>query len=190
MLIRLCGLCGIVGSVLSLIMIYVATALSPWFRWDTNALSELGVGEMAMLFNGAVIIGGVLNFFFALGVREYLAVKRSIKIGAVLIMLGSAFLVLVGIFTISYPVSYAIVSLGYFIVSPVGVILIGLGTRESATGMSSVAIGVVALVAILVLPIALLALSLRVGFGVPEIIEALIMAVWIVFMGLKLFQHK
>ena len=40
-LIRFGGFCGIVGSVLPIIMVFAATIISPWFRWDTNALSEL-----------------------------------------------------------------------------------------------------------------------------------------------------
>jgi hypothetical membrane protein len=48
MLLRLGGLCGILGSVLSLVMVFAATVISPWFRWDTHALSELGVGEVSL----------------------------------------------------------------------------------------------------------------------------------------------
>jgi hypothetical membrane protein len=189
MIIRLGGLCGVVGSVLTIAMVYAATAISPWFRWAANALSELGVGEVSLIFNSAVMIGGVLNFLFALGIREYLAGGRLVKAGVALIMLGSASLSLVGVFTIAYPVLHGIVALGEFVLAPLGFILIGFSARDSAVKKLSITAGIAALIAILILPI-LLALPFTVGFAVPEMIEALIVAAWIIFMGTKLLTFK
>jgi len=188
MIIRLGGLCGIVGSVLTIAMVYAATTISPWFRWTTNALSELGVGEVSLIFNSGVMIGGVLNFFFALGIREYLAGGRLAKAGVALIMLGSASLALVGVFTIAYPVLHGIVALGEFVLAPIGFILIGFSAKESAVKKLSIATGIAALIAILILPVILLALPFKVGFAVPEMIEALIVTTWIIFMGTKLLR--
>ena len=185
---RFGGLCGIVGAVLTLVMVFAATILSPWFRWDTNALSELGVGEVSLLFNCGVVIGGALNFIFALGVREHLLEGRLVSIGAALILVGSVSMLLVGIFTAAYPIAHAIVALGYFVSVPVGFILIGLGTRMPKIRMPSLATGMAALMVILVLPIIFLVAHFNVGFAVPEMMEALIIAAWIVFMGVKLLR--
>ena len=190
MLIRLGGLCGILGSVLALGMVFVATVISPWFRWDTNALSELGVGEVSLIFNSAVIIGGVLNFIFALGVRKYLSGRRVIRIGAALIMLSSVCLAFVGIFTIEYHFAHAIVSLGYFVLAPIGFILIGLGTERDTIRTPSIVTGIAALLAILMLPMMFLVMPFKVGFAVPEMIEALILAAWMVFIGVKLLRAQ
>ncbi len=187
-LMRVGGLCGLVGVVLTLALVLAATAYSPWFRWDTNALSELGVGEVSFLFNTAIIIGGALNFIFALGVREYLFGGRLILIGTTLIMFGSVSMLLVGIFTVAYPTAHAIVALGYFVLPPIGFILIGLGTRRPKIRMPSLVTGMAALMAILVLPIMFLVTPFKVGFAVPEMMEALIIAAWIVFMGVKLLR--
>lgn len=184
------GLCGIVGSVLTLVMVFVSTLMSPWFRWDTNALSELGVGEVALLFNGAVIIGGVLHFLFAIGLREYLPREQLIKIGVAFVMLGSVSLSLVGLFTISYPILHGIVALGEFVLVPIGFILIGWSATESRMKQLSIATGIAALIAILILPIFLLVLPLQVGFAVPEMIEGCIVAVWVVFMGTRLLRAR
>jgi len=190
MIIRLGGLCGVVGSVLTIAMVYAATIISPWFSWATNALSELGVGEVSLIFNSAVIIGGALNFLFALGIREYLGGGRLVKVGVALIMLGSASLALVGVFTIAYPVLHGVVALGEFVLAPIGFILIGISAKEGTIRRPSIATGIAALIAILVLPVILLALPFKVGFAVPEMAEALIVAVWIIFMGTKLLTHK
>ena len=133
---RFGGLCGIIGTLGTLIMVFAATMLSPWFRWDTNALSELGVGEVSLLFNSAVVIGGVLNCIFAVGVWAYLSDGRLVRIGAALILLSSGSLLLSGIFTVAYPIAHAIVALGFFILAPIGFVLIGLSTRilEIRTG--------------------------------------------------------
>ncbi len=188
MLLRLGGLCGILGSILSLVMVFAATVISQWFRWDTHALSELGVGEVALIFNSAVIIGGVLNFIFALGVRKYLSRRRVVRIGAALVMLSSVFLAFFGIFTIEYNFAHATVSLGYFVSAPIGFILIGLGTEKDTIRTSSIIAGIAALLAILILPIIFLVVPFKVGFAVPEMVEALILAAWIVFMGVRLLR--
>jgi len=76
---RLAGLCGILGSVLPLFMVLLATFLSTWFSWNENALSELGVGGQSLLFNSAMLIGGALNFLFALGLYKYLGREKLIS---------------------------------------------------------------------------------------------------------------
>ncbi len=185
----LSGLCGIVGSVLTLAMVFVATIISPWFRWDTNALSEMGVGEVSLIFNSAMIIGGFFNFLFALGIREKLGVEGLRKHGVALIMLGSVSLALVGIFTVSYPILHGIVALGTFILPPIGFILIGFSSKQSTMKKFSIITGIAALMTILILPFILLILPFNVGFAVPEIIEGLIVAAWIITMGIKLLKY-
>lgn len=185
----LSGLCGIVGSVLTLAMVFVATIISPWFRWDTNALSEMGVGEVSLIFNSAMIIGGFFNFLFALGIREKLGVEGLRKHGVALIMLGSVSLALVGIFTVSYPILHGIVALGTFILPPIGFILIGFSSKQSIMKKFSIITGIAALMTILFLPFILLILPFNVGFAVPEIIEGLIVAAWIITMGIKLLKY-
>lgn len=188
-LIRWGGLSGIVGSILTLLMVFAASIISPWFRWDTNALSEMGVGEISVLFNGAMIIGGILNFIFALGIREYLGKKGLVKYGAFLILLGSVSLAFVGIFTVSYPILHGIVALGTFVLPPTGFILIGISSKQSTMKKFSIISGIAALVTILLVPFILLIIPFNVGFSVPEIIEGIIVAAWIIFMGIKLLKY-
>lgn len=188
LLLRVSGLCGVLGSISTFVMVFVATAISPWFRWDTNALSELGVGEVSLIFNSAVVIGGALNFIFALGVRKYLSGTRVVRIGTALIMLSSVSLALVGIFTIEYHLAHAVVSLVYFVSAPIGFILMGLGRERGTIETLSIITGIAALLAILVLPMIFLVAPFKLGFAVPEIIEALILAGWIVFTGVKLLR--
>lgn len=189
MLLRLAGACGILGSVLPLFMVLLATFLSSWFSWNVNALSELGVGEQAALFNSAMLIGGGLNFLFALGLCRYMDKEKLIRAGIVSIMISSVSLALVGVFTIDYLVSHGIVAFGYFVLAPAGFLLIGFGTKERAIKNLSVTCGIAALLAILVLPVIIFASPFKVGFAVPELVEGLVIAVWTVFMSAKLLRQ-
>ena len=188
-LVRWSGLSGIFGSILSLVMVFAATIISPWFRWDTNALSEMGVGEVSILFNSAMIIDGFFNFLFALGIREYLRKESLAKYGTFLIILGSVSLTLVGIFTISYPILHGIFALGTFVLPPTGFILIGFSSEQPPIKKLSITTGIAALIVILVLPVILLALPFNVGFAVPEIIWSLIVATWIISVGMQLLRY-
>jgi hypothetical membrane protein len=170
-------------------MVLAATFLSSWFSWNVNALSELGVGEQAALFNSAVLIGGALNSLFALGLRQYVNDEKLTLAGIVLILLSSVSLALVGVFTISYLALHGIVAFGFFVLAPAGFLLIGFGTKEQAIKNLSVACGVAALLAILVLPVLIIALPFKIGFAVPELAESLAISVWTVYMSTRLIMQ-
>ncbi len=187
-LMRFGGVSGIIGPVVTLIMVFAAVLVSPWFKWDTNALSDLGVSEAALIFNSALIIGGVFNFFFVLGLRVYLPRTSLTSIGTVIVIGGGASLALIGIFTEDLSTVHTIVSFGFFLLLPVGLLLIGMGTWGGRMSLLTIATGIAALFSILALPIVLG--GLEVGFAVPEIIEALILSAWIVVMAARLLQSK
>ncbi len=189
-LLRFGGFCGILGSTLSITLVLIATVLSPWFSWENNALSEMGVGEMSLLFNGAMLIGGILIFFFALGLREYLDGNRLTQVGVNLIIIASVFLALIGVFTFDMMMLHGIVSLGPLLLAPLGFVFIGFGTEESTIRKFGIVCGVAALFSILVLPMIILFLQFKVGFAVPEIINTFITTVWLFGMGIKLIKHK
>ena len=186
--IRLAGVSGILGSLLPLGMVLSAAFLSSWFSWNSNALSELGVGEQATLFNSAMLIGGVLNFLFALVLYKYFGRENLSRTGAVTFMLGSVSLALVGGFTIDYHVPHGLAAFGYFVFAPAGFLLIGSGTKEGLVRKISYGCGVAAFLAILVLPEVVLAFQLSVGFAVPELIEGLMISAWTTYMSTRLLR--
>jgi hypothetical membrane protein len=150
----------------------------------------MGVGEVSLIFNSAMIIGGILNLIFALGIREYLGREGLAKYGTFLIMIGSVSLALVGIFTISYQILHGVVALGTFVLPPTGFILIGFSSKQSTTKKFGIITGIAALITILILPVLLLILPFNIGFAFPEMIEGLIVASWIIFIGIKLLKHS
>ena len=179
--VRFGGLCGVVGPVAALVMVFWATAVSPWFSWETNALSDLGVSEAAPIFNTALIIAGVLNFFFALAVRLSLPRSRINAAGSVVLILGGASLALVGIFTLDWPEIHRIVALGYFILFPVAMIILGAGLVSAGRtlyGSFTSVMGIAALVAIFGTP--------SEGLAIPEILEAIVLSAWSVITGARI----
>ena len=189
-LIRIAGFCGIIGSALITILVLFATLLSPWFSWEQNALSDLGVGEVALIFNVAVFFGGLLNLIFSIGVKEYLEKTKKSFFGVAFLMIASISLTLVGIFTIDFPIIHALVALSFFLLSPLALLLIGLNFKDNQTKNLSITLGSLSLAAILLLPIALIVLPIQAGFAIPEIIHSIILGIWTIIIATKMLRSK
>lgn len=108
-------------------------------------------------------------------------------------MLGGSSHSLVGVFTENYGALHSCVSLGYFVLFPIAMMLVGfafLRMNNKIRGYLSISAGVGALLVI----VSALALRwhtlLNLGFAVPEIIEAIIIAAWIIWMGASLLRFK
>lgn len=126
---------------------------------------------------------------FAVGLlQSSLTQKKLAIIGAVLIGFGSICQALIGVFTINYPTYHGIVALGYFMLVPIGIFLIGKETQQKAIKTLSFTCGIAALFAILVLPIMFSYLPFSIGFAVPELIESLTIACWTIPISIKLIK--
>jgi hypothetical membrane protein len=187
---RVAGAIGIVASTLPLAMIFVSTFLEKSFSWNKNALSDIGVSQLAWLFNSALVFGGLLNLLFAIGLRRYLNKIRRVKAGVSLLIVSSISLTLVGVFTENYALVHALVALGYLLLAPLGVILIGLGEKRRAIRKISLVLGVFALLSLIILPGVVFGLNLQVGFAVPEFLEALFLSAWTICCSLELLRYK
>jgi hypothetical membrane protein len=87
------GIAGVLVPVVTLLGIWLALQAAPWFSWAENALSDLGVvPESAVLFNGSMVVGGILLFIFALGVRA-----RVSRLSGLMMSVGSVMLVGLGL---------------------------------------------------------------------------------------------
>ena len=68
---------GAAAVIVTMTAILLATLVSPAFAWTDNALSDLGVtgtdagtGTTVLLFNGGLIVGGVLGVGFAVALAR------------------------------------------------------------------------------------------------------------------------
>jgi hypothetical membrane protein len=188
-LIRISGVSGIIGSILPLVMILASTVLEKSFSWSRNALSDIGVSPTAWLFNTALIVGGLLNLLFAIGLRSYIGKHRWLKIGVSLLILSSFSLALVGVFTENYDIIHVLVALGYLLLTPLGLICIGMGEKIKKFGKVSLLLGVIALLAIFGLSIIAYIANWQIGFAVPEFAESIVWSIWTFWLSLKLLQQ-
>jgi hypothetical membrane protein len=189
-LIRISGVSGIIGSILPLVMILASTVFERSFSWNRNALSEIGVSQTAWLFNTALIVGGVLNLLFVIGLRNCLGKSIWLKIGVSLLILSSISLSLVGVFAENYNILHVLAALGYLLLTPLGLICIGIGEKSRKFGKVSLVSGIIALFAIFGLSVITFAVNLQIGFAVPEFIESLVLSIWTFGVSLKLFQSS
>lgn len=208
--IKFTGLIGIIAPIFGLSVVLVATLLCgpgcggpeelfEWgvggsFSWSSNALSDLGVSEVASLFNYSLIITGILTSIFAIGFLKAYAKSALFHLGGVILIFGGGSLSLVGIFTKAHGAIHSYVSLGFFILFPIAMILVGIAfirMNMQAKGYPSILAGIIALLVILG---GLRELGMQwhlcfsLGFAVPEYLEALILGVWIVWMGMNLMR--
>jgi len=187
---RLAGASGILASIVPLIMILASTVLEKSFNWNKNALSDIGVSQQALLFNSALIVSGLLNLLFAFGLRNYLGKARLLKIGTLLFIVSSISLALVGVFTENYTIIHGLVALGYLLLDPLALIGIGWGSKSHEFRKVSLSLGIVALLAILGLPIMTFVANLSIGFAVPEFLESLLLSIWTFWLSLKLLRYQ
>ncbi len=173
---KLTFILGIIVPIAVLVMIFSATAASPWFSWQNNALSDLGTSEVGILFNSALILAGGFTILFALHIRKY----KLKNVDIIALVFAGASLTLVGIFTVEHPF-HIVFSVLYFMLYPVAMIIIGLkiSGRYGIYRTFTVGSGLVALIAILI-P--------HQGLAIPEILQAMVIIFWVIASSLYFYR--
>lgn len=113
---------GILGSAA-----LASWVLGSWFTWTGHALSDLGAtGRVtAPLFNGSLVVGGVLGTAF--GVRVWLHARNHWhRLGALLLGVGLLNAALVGVFNLPHPL-HGPVAVTFFVTFTLGLFAHGSG---------------------------------------------------------------
>lgn len=174
--------CGIIGPVLAFTCILLAINSYPQFSWTSNALSDLGVvsGITAPLFNSGLIVSGLLCLAFAVfGLFTLLRERFVGKIGAFLFASSCLALVAIGIFTEDFTPIHYLVSVTFFVLTPISMLIIA----GAFWAMNKLRIAAFTLIMALVgaAPwILLFAIRYVSGVAVPEAISSLAGSVWVV----------
>ena len=108
------GIFGLVLIACFLAGYITAWALSPWYDFGGNYLSDLGVGEGAFAFNIGVMSAGLITIPFAWGLWNILREHILGKLGSVVCALAGIFLFLVGVFPEDQVPTHYIVSVSFF----------------------------------------------------------------------------
>lgn len=172
---------GVAGVAVSLGSILLATLLSPWFSWTADALSDLGApGEpTAWLFNGGLIVGGLLGSVFVL--RVALAARGAVALaGSAVLLWATGSLVAIGAFPVGHPL-HGPASVSFFVALTYGLAADGTATvlaGRPRTGVALTWLGLANATAWLVWALVAAAGSPP-GVALPEFAGALALAAWV-----------
>jgi hypothetical membrane protein len=182
------GIYGVLAPVLAFTFILLAVGSYPQFSWTANALSDLGVvsGVTAGVFNSGLIICGVLCLTYAVGL--YLLVESVIgRVGVFVFALACVSLVAIGTFPESVSPAHYMVSVAFFVLLPISLLVITAGfalKRQAKMAVFTLAVAVVA-----ALPWVLyFTVHYVSGVAVPEAVSGLAGGVWTVVLGYKMLQ--
>ena len=180
--VRLAGLAGVITPLFTLSLIFSAITQSPWFSWHDNALSDMGVNTVAPLFNGALLIGGLMYLVFVIGFLRWNGLhSRLNKIAAVCLLAGAIGLFLVGVFTEDAGRIHYYVAATYFLATPLAYVLLGidrLRRGQRLMGVLTIAAGLAAVFMIGFVP--------HKRIAVPEILATIVLSAWTFSTGVQL----
>ncbi|MEW6222604.1 MAG: DUF998 domain-containing protein [Candidatus Hadarchaeota archaeon] len=181
---QIAGIFGILSPVVTISLVLLAIALSPWFSWSANALSDLGVGEAALIFNSGLAIGAVSTMLFSSGIflsSKKRAVRRH---GSIVLFAAAVSLLGVGIFTEAAGGAHFYFSVAFFFLLCFSLFILGAGHILAGSRMfGAFTISAGAMAAI---PWAFSWTAL----AVPETISALAAGVWSILQGTRLYMGK
>ena len=131
--IRVAALLGVLAPLVAFASILIAIQASPWFSWTGNALSDLGVGEAAALFNGGLIASGLMLTPLPLALYDISRSKLE-RVVALLLLLSALLLSSIGFFPESCGRLHLYVSVAFFLTLPLTIYLYAASTLRSSRG--------------------------------------------------------
>jgi hypothetical membrane protein len=124
--IRLAGFSGLFAPGIMLVALWQAISRAPWFSWQDNYLSDLGVAEGSeLIFNAGLIVGGMLFLLLISGLRAYLPARPAISRALAVLGASAVALACVGIFDEDFGSLHYIVSVLFFSLSAIGLMMLG-----------------------------------------------------------------
>ncbi|MEM3382544.1 MAG: DUF998 domain-containing protein [Nitrososphaerales archaeon] len=180
---------GILTPVLALLSISISIALSPWFSWTNNALSDLGVSSVALIFNAGLIMSGIFASFFSISLA-ILNRKNSIRfVGSITLFLSSLSLIGVGFFSESFGLVHFYFSVAFFTLLIISLIIFGvhftLNMSTRLLGAFTLLFGIISLIFWIIW-----AITHSSGVAIPEIINTVLASSWIVMLSIKMYKEK
>ncbi len=105
---------GVFGPLLVYLSILVSLVLSPWFRWETNALSDLGnpiISNVASIFNAGLLLSGFSLLIYAITVF-----KKHAKYSSFCLLVSTFFVQLLAAINASYGSLHYVVAVPHFVI--------------------------------------------------------------------------
>jgi len=182
---RVAGFCGVTTPVIAFTLIALSISYSPWFSWTDNALSDLGVRDIAaILFNSSLIIGGILTITFAIGVRKILPRGILARMGILLLIMASAALCAIGLFPETAGVIHFYFSVTFFTLFPISLFFVGGAMirkpSRRSLGLLAVLVGFAA-AAVWAFP--------WTSAAIPEALSSAAISIWSIAFGIELLKE-
>lgn len=203
---RFAGLCGILGPLIALIGIIAAIAISPWFNWFTNALSDLGHPTMiggsngvpglnpaASIFNTSLILSGLFTLVLTLWLIRHQLFEVSVigVIAGILLTIAQFFLIAIGVFHEGFGFTHFVVSLGFFVTLLLAGMIYGVRLmQEKHLQLIGIIAFILALISALIWVAYYLSVLPFTGVAIPEIISAITAIIWVYPLCILLLMQK
>lgn len=189
MWLRVTGLCGVFSPIIALLLLTLAIAQSPWFSWGINALSDLGVSNVANVFNSNLILTGFLSIIFAVGLIESMRKRWLGLVGTFLLISSYICLIAIGVFPESAGRIHTYVSVAFFALEPMALFLIGatlIKSSEYVTGLLTI---LLAASAVGIWVFWFQGPPPHIGIAKPELASSITFSIWSIFFGIRLFNQ-
>ncbi len=182
------------APLVALICIAIAIAISPWFSWFDNALSDLGNYDngiiAAIVFNAGLVTTGAMLLVFLI---QLLRRTQDIftRVGLFIFLVSVAFLALVGIFSENAGKIHFWVSVGFFFTFPFAMWVIGFSwLRFAHLRWFSIISVLLPFVSMYLWTITFGGTAPWTGVAIPEILTALTAITWIWLFQLLLARDR
>jgi len=188
-ILKAAGIAGIATPFTAFSCILAAIALWPHFNWTSNALSDLGVqwGLTATLFDGGLVVSGLLCMVFALGLWFFSSTKLLGKLATCLFFLACVAIVAIGVFNETFSPTHYVVSVMLFVMMPVSLLVfVGAFWLEGKHKLSvfTLATGLAAAFPWL-LQFTIHYVS---NVAIPEFVSVLVVAPWAIELGILMLK--
>jgi hypothetical membrane protein len=173
------ALFGILAPLIAIIFIAASIALSPWFSWGSNALSDLGhsARDVAPLFNFGLLLCGFLIIFYS--IKSF---RSQAKYTSYFLMFTGLALQMVVTFNEVYKPLHFQVSVLFFVA-------LGFASISYAVEKRSI----LAVIALVVGLASWILYGLEVssaGIAVPETVSSMATVTWVMLSALRIYFNK
>lgn len=167
---RVFGICGIIGVLTAFIFISVSILNSPWFSFSSNFISDLGLGEMGLLYSSGLALAGLLCIVFSLGLG------RKNYAGYILFV---ASFFLIGMAFIRSGEIHILFAYMFFMLSVISMIYAGFFERGSKRYIALL---------LAIVSIGIWVLPTGIGYAVKEIVSAFALEIFVLAFALGMIK--
>jgi hypothetical membrane protein len=171
---------GLIAPLIGFISVGISIAISPWFSWKRNALSDLGHpirSNAAPIFNFGLLLTGILLIIYIV-----IVLKDHLKWTSHSLLLSAFLLQTVAMFDEIYGILHFIVSILFFISLGISSFFYAL-EKKSYLAIASLIIGIFSWIFYLIK-------IFDMGIAVPEIISSFAVASWIMTSAFQIYKKK